>query len=165
VAGGGETRQSLTESSSKIWCSLHLSTKCAIRPCPNVEVVDSLAPGDDVNAYCSECEAVAEHKILTMKGKQPDLVQCAKCEATHPYETHKPTPKGPAPVPDIPDYDKLLKDRDVSQAVTYKLSSQFNEKDVIDHKVFGIGLVTRILDDEKVEVVFPTGVKFLAHDR
>jgi hypothetical protein len=54
---------------------------------------------------------------------------------------------------DIPNYDELLKSRDASQAVMYKISSQFNEKDVIDHKVFGIGLVTRITDDDKIEVV------------
>ena len=133
----------------------------------------SHAPGDDIDAHCDECESVMEHVIVVVRGKRPDRVECKKCGATHAYRAARPTPrrrssgvdKIKAPAQDIPNYDKLMKGRNLSQAVTYKMSTRFNEKDVIDHKVFGIGLVTRVLNDDKIEVVFPTGLKILVHDR
>jgi hypothetical protein len=45
------------------------------------------------------------------------------------------------------------------------VSDRFREDDVIDHKSFGIGVVARVLSDQKIEVVFQTGTKVLVHER
>lgn len=58
-----------------------------------------------------------------------------------------------------------MQGRDVSKAVGYQISSLFKERDVIDHKLFGIGVVARVLDDDKIEVAFSKGMKVLVHDR
>lgn len=58
-----------------------------------------------------------------------------------------------------------MKGRDLSQPTPYEIHSLFSENEVIDHKVFGVGLVTRVATDDKIEVVFSKGKKVLAHDR
>ena len=59
-----------------------------------------------------------------------------------------------------------MQGRDASKAVRYQISSLFKEKEVIDHTVFGIGVVAQVLDDDKIEVLFRSkGKKVLVHDR
>ena len=59
----------------------------------------------------------------------------------------------------------MMKGRDVSQAIAYDMTRRFVDRDVIDHAVFGVGLVTRVLEERKIEVWFREGQKLLAHAR
>ena len=58
-----------------------------------------------------------------------------------------------------------MEGRDISNAVKYKLSQAFTVDEVLDHKTFGLGLVMRLLSDNKIEVTFQTGSKVLVHSR
>ena len=55
--------------------------------------------------------------------------------------------------------------RDTSKAIPYRFSRKFSEQDLIKHKSFGIGLVTRLLTDKKMEVMFEDSTKLLIFDR
>ena len=54
-----------------------------------------------------------------------------------------------------------MEGRDVSKAIPYKTSKKFSEQDVIKHKTFGIGLVTRQVTEKKIEVMFEESTKLL----
>ncbi|MCB9092801.1 MAG: hypothetical protein H6621_04070 [Halobacteriovoraceae bacterium] len=47
----------------------------------------------------------------------------------------------------------------------YSMKTKFEVGDVIDHKVFGRGVVKSFLSNEKIEVVFEETIKTLIHDK
>ena len=59
----------------------------------------------------------------------------------------------------------MLSGRDLSRSRRYTIKETFEVDDVVDHKKFGIGLVTKMLGDQKIEVTFREGAKILIHDR
>lgn len=62
-------------------------------------------------------------------------------------------------------YDQLMRGIDISHAEKYRATRSWTEGDVINHITFGLGLVTRVLSTEKVEVLFPSEAKILVHGR
>jgi hypothetical protein len=58
-----------------------------------------------------------------------------------------------------------MEGRDVSKPIPYKFTRKFNLDDVIQHKTFGIGLVTRVISEKKMEVLFEESSKLLIHGR
>ncbi len=124
--------------------------------------------GADVDAYCTKCKLVLAHVIIAMKGPHPVRVECKTCRAVHAYKRETPSgaKKAPREVgPRVSELDKLLAGKDISKATRYAPAVRFEEQEVVDHKLFGIGIVTRALSDDKIEVVFKDGVKVLVHAR
>jgi hypothetical protein len=126
-----------------------------------------------VMAYCKVCKAVVEHTVVGVDRKKPKRVQCKTCEDAHPYRASKPTDKkkgaGASKAKRCQSgdlsYDSLMKGRDLSQTTQYDMTQQFSDRDLLNHETFGVGLVTRVLVDGKIEVMFSTGCKLLAHGR
>lgn len=139
--------------------------------------------GGDIDTYCTRCKLELAHVIIAMDATRPARVQCKTCRSEHAYRGSVGAKKKTAPAarstsPRTPraasakspthvsgSYDELMQGRDLSRASRYKVSDRFNGGDVIDHKLFGFGMVTRLLSDDKIEVIFSAGVKVLAHGR
>ncbi len=129
--------------------------------------------GNDVDAYCGKCKLVLAHVIIAVKGKRPARVECKTCHAEHAYKGEAPSARAPArrataknsAAARLAEYEGLMEGRDLARAVKYKISEAFGVEDVMDHKAFGLGLVTRVLSDRKIEVAFKTGEKVLVHSR
>lgn len=60
-------------------------------------------------------------------------------------------------------WKKAMAPHEGKKAVDYRASERFAVDQVIDHSKFGRGLVTRV-DGSKVEVMFQSGTKLLAHE-
>jgi hypothetical protein len=61
-------------------------------------------------------------------------------------------------------YNKLLEELSAKPSVPYSIRNEFSLHTKIEHSKFGLGVVTRVLDD-RVEVIFPDEVRFLVHRR
>jgi len=61
-------------------------------------------------------------------------------------------------------YNKLMKDLSSKEAVPYSIRNDFSLHTKINHSKFGLGVVTRVLDD-RVEVAFPDEIRLLVHRR
>lgn len=144
-----------------------------------------MTTGVDIDSYCNKCKLALAHVIIAMNGTKVAKVECKTCRGVHAYRRDPATPAassttskrassgttkgttkrgsknniGPS------DYDKVLKGQDLSRAQRYKASAAFSEGDVLDHITFGFGMVTRLLADSKIEVIFPAGMKVLVHSR
>lgn len=137
--------------------------------------------GSDVDAYCSKCQLELAHVVVAMVAGRPARVICKTCRTEHAYKRlgdAKPArgsraeSAGPrtarasrAAGASRGDYDSLMKGKDLSRAQRYKPATTFDDGDVLSHPTFGIGLVTRVLGDGKVEVMFQAGSKVLVHAR
>jgi len=130
--------------------------------------------GDEVDAFCTKCGLELAHIIVAMDGAKIARVQCNTCKGHHAYRSQAPEPKaakkpktGGSRAANIAesDYDKVMHGRDLARAKSYRPANRYEEDDVLNHVTFGIGAVTKLLSDDKIEVVFRAGIKVLVHGR
>ena len=124
--------------------------------------------GNDIDAYCGHCKLVLAHVIIANKGGKPVRVECKTCRAVHAFRTSAPEKKlvrrsTSRQTVRSAGYEELIAGRDLARAVKYKPAVAFRKNDVVDHKIFGLGVVHKILSGGKVEVVFQAGAKVLVH--
>ncbi|MBN1959837.1 MAG: hypothetical protein JW841_02720 [Deltaproteobacteria bacterium] len=141
--------------------------------------------GGDIDAYCSKCRLELAHIIVAMISNEVKRVQCKTCQSEHAYKA-KATAKSPTASSSRErstkntrkiggagvgigatryQYDELIKGHNISGAPKYRPAKTFKEGEFINHPTFGLGIVTRILSDSKIEVLFPACSKVLVHAR
>ena len=51
------------------------------------------------------------------------------------------------------------------EPLTYHPTASYSEKQIVSHRIFGLGFVRKVIDRSKIEVVFEYEVKVLAMNR
>ncbi len=134
-----------------------------------------LKVGDDIDAWCTRCKLVLGHTILAMVETRAARVRCNTCQGEHNYKAAAAEPKKgswePAvdrerrlAKPVVTSWEALLARKDVTRARRYTVKERFEMDDVLDHPVFGIGLVQEVTGD-KMRVAFKADTKLLVHGR
>lgn len=140
--------------------------------------------GEYIDAYCSKCKLVLSHVILFKVDGAVSKVKCNTCKAEHKYHALKPAVKKAAGRKTVAHKEKTekktsaakakindaplqwdTKNRNMDGAVTikdYSIHDQYSAKDVINHSVFGLGFVERIVSDKSMDVLFHDSVKLMA---
>ena len=136
--------------------------------------------GHDIDTYCSRCKLDLAHVIIAAAGGQPVRVLCKTCNSEHAFRKKRrttgvtnrtATKRATTSVAKLDGalsseaYTQLFSGRDLSRSRRYTIRESFVVDDIVDHKKFGIGLVTKLLGDQKIEVTFREGIKVLIHDR
>ncbi len=131
--------------------------------------------GDRIDSYCTKCRLWLEHTIIVKIGTEIKNVKCMTCNGIHKYRSHIPGIKR-----------KTLKDRAVfkisSSHTTKKIDKEWEEfmaksesanqrpymmqdsyktGEIINHKKFGLGIVTGTEGHNKIKVLFENGPKML----
>lgn len=137
--------------------------------------------GKEILSQCNKCKLILAHIIVTMKdATDPDKVMCKTCKATHTF-------KDPGAKKKKATIDKVIKNHKVSSgkktslsvaeiwtkalgasaapAVTYSIRGHYKQGDVISHPNFGDGIVERLIDSNKIEVLFKDEYKTLLHNK
>jgi hypothetical protein len=139
--------------------------------------------GENIDAYCLKCKLVLAHVIMFKVGEIVSKVKCNTCGAEHKYRekpaakktavskplTHKETmakrasaaktQTDSAPI----QWDLRNKTMDRSKPVKdYSIHSQYRAKDVVNHSMFGLGFVERLVSDKTMYVLFSDSVKLMA---
>jgi hypothetical protein len=135
-----------------------------------------LGPGDEVDTACSKCGLELAHIVVAMEAGRIVRVQCKTCKTVHAF--HRSAGDARSPRKAAPKqgghrggaigqsaYDQVMKGRDLSRARTYKPALRYEVNDVVSHPTFGVGVVTKLLADDKLEAAFPVGLKVLVHGR
>lgn len=135
----------------------------------------TMVAGGEVDTMCTRCKLELAHVIVAMVGQRIVRVQCKTCHTVHAFHggqqrSSSPRPRLERPVaprtpPAASEYDRLLHGHDLSRAKPYRASTEYGLHEVINHVKFGLGLVTRVLPDQKIEVAFPSGGRVLVHAR
>ena len=128
--------------------------------------------GGDIDAMCTKCKMVLGHTILAMVGTKAARVRCNTCQGEHNYRAAAATPAKkrwePASErerkPVVTSWEALLAAKDITRARRYSAKEKFAHDEVVDHPVFGIGLVREIRGD-KMDVAFKADVKTLVHGK
>jgi hypothetical protein len=151
----------------------------------------TLKPGSEVDAWCTKCRMDLLHRIIAMEGPKIARVECRTCGGHHNYRQPKSAPavaKGErAPSKTASSsrssppamssrkaaaheaerqrestWEKAVLGKPVTSFRSYRATQTFNSGDLIRHGKFGDGYIVRIIDRQKVEVMFKDGPRTLA---
>lgn len=138
--------------------------------------------GTEIDAYCTRCRMDLTHRIIAVVGSKPVKVECRTCYGTHNYRAPKtsavPAEKTvravgasnvprPAPKPrrSDPEEHVTVTPPPGARIHSYRMTEKFDKDQWVTHKVFGTGLVTSVLADDKIEVRFDGAARVLVHNR
>jgi hypothetical protein len=149
-----------------------------------------LKAGGEVDSWCTKCKLVLNHRIIAMVGSKPVRVECSTCGSHHNYRAGAPgekvasagstggvtrssgggtsrTPRGPTRAEEAARdrerlWEKSIAGKMMSDFKPYRVSATFQEGDLVRHVKFGDGVVTRILDPRKIEILFKDEPRTLA---
>jgi hypothetical protein len=143
----------------------------------------------EVDSWCTRCRLLLNHRIVSMKAGKAHQVECLTCRSTHLWRPNAPgdkptasdrpaerrvvgSPSGasgaarPARVTAAArleeQWAKATLGRAVGDFKAYNVAASFREGDLVRHKKFGDGVVTRVIDPKKVEVLFRDEPRTLA---
>ncbi len=136
--------------------------------------------GDIIDARCTRCRAVLNHRIVAMVDGRVVRVECNTCGGVHNYYapgelktrvSAGPTTKKKEAVSGKSRTDAASRLREDWQAacgalekdhaVLYDMTGRYRLGDVIDHSTFGLGIVKTVMKPNKIEVLFQEGTKLL----
>jgi hypothetical protein len=145
----------------------------------------------EVDSFCTKCRMILNHRIVSMKSGRPYQVLCLTCNSQHLYRpgppgeraapsaaragatsaprseraprSHGPTRAEQARLDRERVWEKAIAGHGLGEFRAYNVSAIFREGELIRHKKFGDGVVTRVIDAAKVEVLFRDEPRTLAH--
>ncbi len=143
-----------------------------------------LSAGDIIEARCTKCREVLNHRIVAMIEEKVVRVECNTCNGVHNY--HAPpaakAPKVPraaaagkarvstaAPRASKKDPAEIEREEwaslnptfDLAKALPYDMNGRFPAKRLILHPQFGLGIVKAVIIPNKMQVLFKDGIKLL----
>jgi hypothetical protein len=150
-----------------------------------------LRAGGEVDSWCTKCKLVLNHRIIAMVGGTPVRVECSTCSSHHNFRARAPGDKAPAAgtrstgkvssassagprstrgptkaqqviLDREKMWEKAIAGKGVHDFRQYRVSEIFSEGDLVRHTKFGDGVVTRIIDPKKVEILFKDEPRTLA---
>ena len=133
-----------------------------------------IAAGKDVLSYCGKCKMPLAHTIISLTKKGTvDKCECKTCDAVHKYRDPDKATKTKAGGKASSKKEKVSTEAVWKKAVAdaqgmarpYAMSEEFSDGNLIDHSIFGVGVVVEIVDHNKIRVVFEAGEKVLIHKR
>jgi len=125
----------------------------------------TLSIGDPIEGRCTKCRKNTDHIIITIVDENPGKVECQTCSRQHKYRpptvAKKPAARQITKPKDADrkEWESLQPKMDSSKAKTYSMTDSYKVNTLIDHPVFGLGMVQRIIGAQKVEILFEDGRK------
>lgn len=121
--------------------------------------------GGPIEARCTKCRKITNHTIVAVTEKGPAKVQCNTCSGEHKYRPSTPVKKAPVrrtvdpKIAEQKEWEDLRPGMNSEQAKDYSMTAAFKSGSLMNHPVFGLGLVQRLAGPRKIEVLFEDGKK------
>jgi hypothetical protein len=134
---------------------------------------DRTPVAQNVMTMCTKCEMELNHVVVAHNGAGiVERVKCHTCGSEHKYRpdkkraTKKTSKKNISieQVDPIKTFERLAQKFKEKKPLPYRMSGSFKSDDVIDHRTFGMGIVTNASHD-KMEVAFSDGPRTLVCNR
>lgn len=123
--------------------------------------------GDPIEARCTKCRKNTNHIVVAMAEGVPVKVECNTCSGQHKYRP--PTaPKKPAvrrtvdpKIAQKKEWQELQPGMNSKQAIDYSMTTAFKVGTLMNHPVFGLGIVQQLGGPRKIQVLFEDGKKIM----
>ncbi len=137
-------------------------------------MTNNYSVGGNVESWCGKCKSEREHKIVAMIENAPKKVICNTCKAQHNFRSkpsekirEKPKTSTRKVKSHEANYEGCLSrltGGDFSKAKKYSIKGNFKKDEIIDHSLFGIGIVSSVIQFKKIEVLFKDEPKMLVQN-
>ncbi len=139
----------------------------------------SLAAGESIVCHCTRCGDERKHTIVAMVDGSIAKVQCDTCQGVHKYRTAATTApktrtakagtgtrktkaaKLQAEAEQMHKEWESLTAGSGRKPVSYSMTVELAENTLVDHSVFGMGVVRKTIFPDKAEILFQGGMKTL----
>lgn len=139
--------------------------------------MSSLGAGKEVLSFCGKCKLTLAHIIMSMKSADTiGKVQCKTCGGSHAYKdpskvkakkvstrTRTVSTKSRSQE-SISDLWLEAVGQAKSKSKDYSPKSTYIKGDIVDHPKFGPGVIDKVIDSNKIEVIFRHSIKTLVHN-
>jgi len=147
--------------------------------------------GGEIDSYCTKCRLDLTHRIIAMVGDTVKKVECKTCGSHHQYRRPKserdavkdkvmkrsderPRSGGSTRAERAAAQSRLERDQTAAwehaiagQPTTafkaYRITLILAEGELVHHSKFGDGVVAKVIDRGKVEILFEDGPRTMAH--
>ena len=130
--------------------------------------------------------ATKDNVSYRLLNRLSNLVICSRCNSQHRYRPSLATITRKVPLPSERQAKVLKKVESAKtsrpqvsskewkalkevagemEPLPYDSSASYSEKQIVSHRIFGLGFVRKVIDKSKIEVVFEYEVKILAMNR
>ena len=134
--------------------------------------IDKTPVAGAIMTRCTKCKLELRHVVISHnKDGIVAKVKCNTCGNEHKYYPEKKrlaakkkkeeAAKVAKQTREAKKYALLLEQNQGKKAKTYCMSENYNDNNVIDHKTFGKGIITKV-NYQKMDVLFETGFRLLA---
>ncbi len=138
-------------------------------------MINNYTAGGHIEAWCTKCRLELGHTIVAMVANSPKKVKCNTCNSQHNFrakpsekkriKSKKPLQRVKAPEINYDEFISRLTDSELSNAKKYRIEGSFEKNEVINHSRFGIGIVSSVIQSNKVEILFKDGPRLLVQNR
>lgn len=122
-----------------------------------------MRPGDEVDSWCTKCREMRLHNVKAIPEGRAVRVICRTCDGEHNYRPQPPKSKRTkktAKVVRNPWAELVVNVRE-DRVVPYTISGSFGEGDFLQHKKYGLGVVTELYDAHKMSVAFEDKLRIM----
>ncbi len=126
-----------------------------------------LRAGGEIKQLCSRCNLELAHTIIALIGNTPARIRCNTCKSERNYKAPKVAtilrmPREARPkVSDEAIYQRKLKENATKSEKKYRIDIELAANDVVDHSVFGRGVVLKTIPPDRAEILFKDQARVL----
>ena len=126
----------------------------------------------DIEAFCARCKGDTPHTVVSRYQDEIRRVRCNSCEDIHAYRRPRGDEGGDSvepqgkrkPLKAKPTWEQV-RSKSKSEPRPYNGDEVYCDLDVLTHPVFGVGFVSELIGQNKVEVTFQSDKRILIHNR
>jgi len=155
-------------------------------------VMKKPAVAGEIDAWCTKCRMDLNHRIVAMVGDNVKRVFCLTCKTEHNFHKPKNAPAaagGPVKITAkktvarggrttaaereaaaqkaersrVASWERAIAGQPANAFRSFRITDSFSEGELVRHTKFGDGVVTRVVDRQKVEILFQDGPRTMAH--
>ncbi|MFH1480937.1 MAG: hypothetical protein ABIG67_06695 [Pseudomonadota bacterium] len=127
---------------------------------------------EDIVAFCTTCKLDLAHVIVALDGEKVKKVLCNTCNKEHVYKAPK---EGKVPskkrtltakskkktISPLEEWERAMEQAKDAPIRVYAQDGSFAEGEKVDHSTFGQGLITKLIQPNKMGVIFEDGAKIM----
>ena len=138
---------------------------------------DKIRVSSEIDAYCTKCRLVTNHRVVAIQAGVIKKVICLTCEGQHNYRpppgekklkgastkrVKKEMTRSRSEAPQTFNQWLELKAELEDEPRPYRMTESFDRGEALTHPKFGLGFIIKVLDGNKIEVMFEKELKTLA---
>lgn len=145
---------------------------------------DAIAAGKEIDFTCTRCKLLLAHTIIAVVNGEPARVKCNTCHTERKWRRARSSKRSTVKTRSRADKTRLTNKNASAfekqskwkalmekahegkvQRAEYSIRGTFEKGTIVEHKVFGDGIVETVIDNTKIMVCFLDGDKLLVQGR